>query len=291
MGALVLTRPMFDRLRQNYPSAAVYVLCSDQNIAALDLIDVVDAEHVITVRIGSLGALATDSRPRRPAHARAPARRGAGPRAVRPRQRHPGGPERRDDQGRFSSVHAGGSLPRRRDEPAGALQPHQHIAQQFVTLADAIGSTDMPTAKRLLRRRRLRLPPLLLRPGELESARDALYRRHPSIAGRPLVFVCPGAGLLPIRAWPIASFASVSRATRRSRLRRGDRRHGRRPRAGADHSAACHGEQCVDLTGYTETVRDVTVLLHLGVLLITNDGGTGHMAVAHADCVDRALRT
>ena len=35
---------------------------------------------------------------------------------------------------------------------------------------------------------------------------------------------------------------------------------------------------CVDLTGYTETVRDVAVLLHLGVLLITNDGGTGHMA-------------
>ena len=26
--------------------------------------------------------------------------------------------------------------------------PYQHIAQQFVTLADAIGSTDVPTAKR-----------------------------------------------------------------------------------------------------------------------------------------------
>jgi len=28
MGAIVLTRPMFDRLRQNHPSAAFYVLCS-----------------------------------------------------------------------------------------------------------------------------------------------------------------------------------------------------------------------------------------------------------------------
>ena len=52
---------MFDRLRENYPSATIYVLCSDQNIAALDLMDVVDAEHVIAVRIGSLGALATDT--------------------------------------------------------------------------------------------------------------------------------------------------------------------------------------------------------------------------------------
>jgi len=41
---------------------------------------------------------------------------------------------------------------------------------------------------------------------------------------------------------------------------------------------ACPGEHCVDLTGYTETVRSIVVLLHLGALLITNDGGTGHMA-------------
>ena len=41
---------------------------------------------------------------------------------------------------------------------------------------------------------------------------------------------------------------------------------------------ACGSEACVDLTGYTATVRDLTVLLHLGDLLITNDGGTGHMA-------------
>ena len=90
--------------------------------------------------------------------------------------------------------------------------PHQHIAQQFVTLADAIGSTDMPRREAPPPAAPLRLPPLRLRPGELESARDALYRRHPSIAGRPLVFVCPGAGLIPIRAWPIASFARVARA-------------------------------------------------------------------------------
>jgi ADP-heptose:LPS heptosyltransferase len=41
---------------------------------------------------------------------------------------------------------------------------------------------------------------------------------------------------------------------------------------------ACEPTTCVDLTGYTRTVRDVAVLLHLGVLLITNDGGTGHIA-------------
>src|SRR5262245_33974006 len=53
MGALVLTRPMFDRLRERYPSATLFVLCSLQNSAALNLLDVVPAEHVIVVRTGS----------------------------------------------------------------------------------------------------------------------------------------------------------------------------------------------------------------------------------------------
>ena len=41
---------------------------------------------------------------------------------------------------------------------------------------------------------------------------------------------------------------------------------------------ACGSPACVDLTGSSETARDVAVLLHLGVLLITNDGGTAHFA-------------
>jgi ADP-heptose:LPS heptosyltransferase len=152
--------------------------------------------------------------------------------------------------------------------------PYQHISQQFVTLADAIGSTGVPTAKRLVSPAPLRLPALVLRPGELESAREALYRRHPSIAGRPLVFLCPGAGLLPIRAWPLASFGIVAKDL----IGRGyavaivglaeDRE------LAQAIQRACDSAACVDLTGYTQTMRDVAVLLHLGVLLVTNDGGT-----------------
>jgi ADP-heptose:LPS heptosyltransferase len=41
---------------------------------------------------------------------------------------------------------------------------------------------------------------------------------------------------------------------------------------------ACESEACIDLTGYTRSVREVAVLLHLGALLVTNDGGTGHFA-------------
>jgi lipopolysaccharide heptosyltransferase II len=278
MGALVLTRPMFDRLKQNYPSAAVYVLCSDQNIGALDLMDVVDAEHVIKVRIGSFGALVID-----------------GVRAVR-RMRALSVDAVLDLElfARVSAVLAALSgAPIRvgfhRFTQEGLYRgdainrpvlynPHQHIAQQFLTLADAIGSTDIPAAKRLLEAAPPALPPLRLRPDELESARDALYRRHPSIASRPLVFVCPGAGLIPIRAWPIASFAKVAHALVDQGYAVAIVGVAADRTLAQTIQQACPGGQCVDLTGYTQTVREIIVLLHLGVLLITNDGGTGHMA-------------
>jgi ADP-heptose:LPS heptosyltransferase len=278
MGALVLTRPMFDRLRERYPSATFYILCTEQNRQALDLVDVVSAEHVIVLRSGSFLALVRDSF-----------------QAVR-RMR-----ALRLDAvidlelfARVSAILAGLSgapilVGFHRFTQEGLYRgdfvnrpvlynPYQHIAQQFVTLADAIESTDVPTAKRLVSTMPLRLPPCVLQPGELDAARDALYRQHPSIAGRPLVFLCPGAGLLPIRAWPVESFSVVARQF----IERGyavavigvaaDRG------LAQTIQRACDPTTCIDLTGYTKTMREVAVLLHLGVLLITNDGGTGHVA-------------
>jgi ADP-heptose:LPS heptosyltransferase len=278
MGAIVLTRPMFDRLRQNHPDATFYVLCSEQNRQALDLVEVVPAAQVITIRSGSLTALAGDL---------------VG--AVR-RMRALGLDAALDLElfARLSAILVGLSGARirvgfHRFTQEGLYRgnlmtrpvlynPYQHIAHQFVTLAEAIGSTDVPTAKRLVAPAPLRLPPLALRAGELDAARGALQRRHPSIAGRPLVFLCPGAGLLPIRAWPLASFRAVAEAL----LRRGCAVaivgvSADRPLAGAIVEA-CDSPACVDLTGSTATLRDVAVLLHLGELLITNDGGTAHVA-------------
>jgi lipopolysaccharide heptosyltransferase II len=278
MGALVLTRPMFDRLKETYPSATLYILCSEQNRQALDLLDVVPSERTIVIRSGSVLPLAKDSF-----------------RAVR-RMRALRLDAVLDLElfARVSAILAGLSgAPIRvgfhRFTQEGLYRgdfvnrpvlynPYQHIAQQFVTLADAVGSTDVPTAKRLVSPSPLGLPPLLLQPGELDTARDALWARHASIANRPLVFLCPGAGLLPIRAWPVESFTAVARHF----LDRGYAVAVVGVAADRDLAQtiqrACAHAACVDLTGYTKTVRDVAVLLHLGVLLITNDGGTGHIA-------------
>ena len=35
---------------------------------------------------------------------------------------------------------------------------------------------------------------------------------------------------------------------------------------------------CLDLTGYTRSIRELLMLFHASALLITNDGGPGHFA-------------
>ncbi len=278
MGALVLARPMFDRLRERYPSATVYLLCSEVNRPALDLLGVVEPDRVITIRTKSIGGLAADS------VAAVRRLRALAIDAVLDLELF----------ARVSAILAGLSgAPIRvgfhRYTQEGLYRgdfvnrrvlynPYVHIAQQFVTLADAIASTDTPKAKRIVSAAPTQLPPLVMRPGEIDAAREALYRRHPAIAGRPLVFLNPGAGLLPIRAWPLESFVAVAQDL----VGRGyavavvgvtaDR-------ALADAiQQACRSDRCVDLTGYTATVRDLAVLMHVADLLITNDGGPGHFA-------------
>jgi len=254
---------MFERLRENHPSATFYVLCSDTNRPALDLLDIILEENVITMRTGSAAALIADA-----------------VRAVR-RMRALRLDAVLDLElfARVSAVLAGLSGARIRagfhrftqeglyrgnimNRPV-LYNPYQHIANQFVTLAEAISSTDVPTAKREVVELPLHLPPLALRADEREAARDALYQRYPSLADRPLVFMSPGGGLLPIRAWPLASFAAVAQAL----IARGCAVAILGTTADRDLAQtlqrACGSSLCIDLTGYTSTVREVTVLLHL----------------------------
>jgi len=278
MGAVVLARPMFDRLRERYPSAALFVLCSEQNREALDLLDVVPRERIIVVRTGPLAAFVGDA-----------------VRAVR-RMRALRLDAVLDLElfARVSAIFAGSSGAKirvgfHRHTQEGLYRgdflnrpvlynPYRHISRQFITLADAIDSRTTPPGKELDGGDRLKLPPLRLEPGEIEAARDRLHRAHPSIAGRPIVFLSPGAGVIPVRAWPIASFSRVATELTARGLAvaivgvRSDRE------AAQTIQRDCPSPLCIDLTGYTASVRELTVLLHLGALLITNDSGPGHFA-------------
>src|SRR4029453_10545632 len=61
MGALVLARPMFERLTEKYAGASLFVLCFDKNRPAIELLDVVPREHVIGLRGDSFPQFVADS--------------------------------------------------------------------------------------------------------------------------------------------------------------------------------------------------------------------------------------
>jgi ADP-heptose:LPS heptosyltransferase len=92
------------------------------------------------------------------------------------------------------------------------------------------------------------------------------------------VLIYPGGGLLPIRAWPLDNYCRLSEEF----LHRGyavcviglaeDKK------IAAEILSHSRNPSCVDLTGYTKTIRELMLIFHFSSLLITNDGGPGHFA-------------
>jgi ADP-heptose:LPS heptosyltransferase len=282
MGSLVLTQPMLRKLRERYPGAELYALVFRQNREVLDLLELVPTENVLTLRDSSLGSLLLDALS-----------------VLRKLRRL-----RIDvaiDGELFARVSAiicflSGARLRVGFHPhhqeglyRGSFwnrpvlyNPYQHISQQFLTLADAVETagtgTSRPLVKRAVESTPLRLEPIALLDGEVDAMRERLGRDHPSVRGKRLVLLYPGGGLLPIRAWPLQSFSELAARF----VRRGDAVGivGLASDDGLARQVQSHvgGELCVNLTGYTRTVRELMVLFHLADVLVTNDGGPGHFA-------------
>jgi len=98
------------------------------------------------------------------------------------------------------------------------------------------------------------------------------------VKGNKLILLYPGGGLLPIRAWPLEHFQKLAHEF----VQRGYcvgivgmERDKELAKAILDH---CKSLLCIDLTGYTKTLRELMVIFHFASILITNDGGPGHFA-------------
>jgi ADP-heptose:LPS heptosyltransferase len=158
--------------------------------------------------------------------------------------------------------------------------PYQHISKQFLSLVDALEGDSMPRHKaapirELPSETGLSVP---FTAEELAVYRARVLADHPVLAGRKIVLMYPGGGILPERAWPAAHYARVAKGL-----------------CDAGHAVAFIGlkddtalaneirtqvgsEQCVALTGYTRSLRELLMLFHASDLLLTNDGGPGHFA-------------
>ena len=278
MGSLVLAHAMFTRLKHKYPGASIHALVFAKNREVLDLLGVTPVENVLTVSDRSLGEFAADFfgvlRVMRALEFDVVIDCELFARVSSIFSYLSGAPVR---VGFFRHTQEGlyrGSFINRRV----MYNPYEHLTRQFVGLAEAIDSRTTPVVKDASLPTPTP-PPLVQLPGdELQDVIAKLHDDFPALEGKSLVLVSPSGGILPIRAWPIEHYRALCTSLLGDGHAVGiiglnvDRPFGQ------DLVAHCRSPYCVDLTGYTKTVRHLLALFHRASLLVTNDGGPGQFA-------------
>jgi ADP-heptose:LPS heptosyltransferase len=281
MGSIVLAGPMFAQLRRQYPGAAIHILQLKKNQEVSKLLNLTEVEHMHTLDDSSGGSLVRDIlavslKMRRLGldavidcelfsrvsallsfSTGAPVRAGFTPHT---------------QEGLYRGSFINHSIP---------YNPYQHISKQFLSLVDALQSPDGMPRNRAGAIREIPAEPELsvpFTPEELAAYRSKVETDHPVTKTRKLVLVYAGGGILPERAWPAEHYARVVQGL-----------------CAAGHAVGLIGlkddavlaralktqvgsDACIDLTGYTKSIRELLMLMHASKLLITNDGGPSHFA-------------
>ena len=270
--------PCLKRLKKKYPSASIHVLVFKQNAEILDLLNVIPLENIYTVRNISLATIIFDSI-----------------RVLKNiRQLKIDTVIDCELFSRIGSIYSflSGAKIRAGFHPytqeglyRGSYinrpvlyNPYHHISRQYINLLEAIEKDHYPTVKRDSGADNLDLPLLKINNADNRYFRKRFESDFPHMDLKKTILLYPGGGLLPIRAWPIEHYCIVAEGL----LHKG---YGigiigmREDQIIADQIIAyCHNKHCVDLTGYTRTVKELMILFQIVPLLITNDGGPVHFA-------------
>ena len=281
MGSIVLAGPMFAELRRKYPSAAIHVLQLKKNQEVSRLLSLTQPENMHTLDDSSGGSLVRDILKV------SLAMRRLGLDAV-------------IDCELFSRVSAllsfstGASVrvgftPHTQEglyrgsfiNHAIPYNPYQHISKQFLSLVDALESEGSMPRNKAARIRELPIDTELsvtFSAAELQTYRTQVQTDHPVTADRKLVLIYAGGGILPERAWPAAHYARVASGLCTAGFAVGLIGLKDDAQLAKDLMEQIRNEACIDLTGYTRSIRELLMLFHASSLLITNDGGPGHFA-------------
>ena len=278
MGSLVLAHPMFIRLQQQYPDASLHVLLFGKNREVLDLLGVIPQAHVLTIDDRSLTAFALGSL-----------------RAIR-RMRALKFDVVIDCElfSRVSSIFSyfSGAPVRvgfHRHTQEGLYRgsfinrpvlynPYRHLSQQFLTMVAAIESTAVPTVKGAPAKEIIGPPTLNFAEEELQQVAAQLHADFPALREKKLVLVYPSGGILPIRAWPLENYRQLCASLLDDGHAIGVIGLKEDKPYGQAIVAHCQSPFCIDLTGYTKSVRHLLAIFHRASLLVTNDGGPGQFA-------------
>jgi len=282
MGSLVLANDMFARLKARYPDAQLHALLFKKNREILDLMQVMDPANVHTVDDRSLTSLLSSLwqaiKALRRAHVDvaidcelfsriSSLLSYASGAAVRV------GFHRHTQEGLYRGSHINRRVP---------YNPYHHISAQFLTLARSIDSTAVPKSKLPVLGIPKPPPQVQLDAALIQGIKVRLAQDFPAIDGKPMVLVYPGGGILPIRAWPLASYTAlceglVADGCAVAVIGLKDDQALARQLVANVHSAF-PASPVIDLTGYTRSISELLALFHGARLLVTNDGGPGQFA-------------
>lgn len=280
MGSIVLAGPMFAALRQRYPQAAIHILQLKKNQEVTRLLSLTDAARMHSIDDSSGLALVSDI-----------LRVSAKLRAL--------GIDAVIDCELFSRVSAllsfacgapvrTGFTPHTQEglyrgsfiTNAIPYNPYQHISLQFLSLVDSLQAASMPRNKAAP----IRTVPqdsdlaVAFTPAELAGYREKLAKDHPVTQSKRLVLLYAGGGILPERAWPKEHYARVAEGLCQKAYAVGLIGLKDDAALAQDLKNLVGSDLCIDLTGYTRSIRELLMLFHAADLLITNDGGPGHFA-------------
>jgi ADP-heptose:LPS heptosyltransferase len=273
MGSLVLAQPMFARLKQKYPGVSISMLMFGKNREILELTGAVSPENIIALNDRQLGPFLLDC-------FRAIKRLRAErfdvaidcemfARTSSIFSRLSGAPVRVGfhsftQEGLYRGSYINRPVP---------YNPYRHLSQQLLTLVEAIDSTLYPCSKIPVPIPPLNVQPVAFTGQELQQTVAALHEAFPTVRGKRLVLVYPGGGVLPIRAWPPEYYKRLCRTLVEEGYAVGLIGLKEDKPLATEIVAHCTHDNCLDLTGYTASIRHLLALFFRAELLITNDGG------------------
>ena len=281
MGSIVLAGPMFAALRRQYPHAAIHILQLKKNQEVSKLLSLTQVENMHTLDDSSGGSLVRDilavSLKMRKLGLDAVIDCELFSRVSALLSFSTGAPVRvgftpHTQEGLYRGSFINHAIP---------YNPYQHISKQFLSLVDAMASAGSAPRNKTAPIRSVPVETELsvkFSPTELEAYRAKVQNDHPVTVERPLVLMYAGGGILPERAWPAAHYARVAQGLCAAGFAVGLIGLKDDAQLAKDLKSQVGSDACLDLTGYTKSIRELLMLFHASELLITNDGGPGHFA-------------
>jgi ADP-heptose:LPS heptosyltransferase len=281
MGSIVLAGPMFAQLRRNYPGVNIHILQLKKNQEVSKLLQLTQPEFMHSLDDSSGGSLIGDilsiSRKMRALGLDAVIDCELFSRVSALLSFSTGAPLRvgftpHTQEGLYRGSFINHAIP---------YNPYQHISKQFLSLVDALQSVGSTPRNKAAPMRELPTETELsvnFTPAELLAYQAKVQADHPVTVTRKLVLMYAGGGILPERAWPAAHYARVAQGLCSAGFSVGLIGLKDDAQLAKDLLAQIKSDACLDLTGYTRSIRELLMLFHASELLITNDGGPGHFA-------------